>query len=80
MSPAGRGAQRVVTTGICQTDGHVRNQDDPVPLPLVLGHEGAGIVGQVGAGVEGVKPGDHVVMSYPPCRHCRFCRGARNIY
>jgi aryl-alcohol dehydrogenase len=45
-----------------------------VPLPLVLGHEGAGVVEQVGAGVEGVRPGDHAVMSYPFCGHGRFCR------
>jgi len=71
---------RVVATGLCQTDVHVRNQDYPVPLPLVLGHEGAGVVEQVGAAVEGVKPGDHVVMSYPSCGHCRFCRSGHNSY
>jgi len=45
-----------------------------VPLPLVLGHEGAGVVEQVDAGVEGVRPGDHAVMSYPFGGHGRFCR------
>jgi aryl-alcohol dehydrogenase len=45
-----------------------------MPLPLVLGHEGAGVVEQIGAGVEGVGPGDHAVMSYPSCGHGRFCR------
>ena len=44
-----------------------------MPLPLVLGHEGAGVVEQVDAGVEGVRPGD-AVMSRPSCGHGRFCR------
>ena len=53
---------RIVACGICQTDLHVRDQDYPVPLHLVLGHEGAGVVEAVGLGVGSVKPGDHVVM------------------
>lgn len=71
---------RVVACGICQTDLHVRDQDYPVPLPLVLGHEGAGVVEAVGSGVRSVKPGDHVVMSYPSCQECRYCRSGRNAY
>ncbi|MNP98794.1 Aryl-alcohol dehydrogenase [compost metagenome] len=42
---------KVVATGICQTDVHIQNQHYPVPLPIVLGHEGAGIVEQIGSGV-----------------------------
>ena len=71
---------RVVACGICQTDLHVRDQDYPVPLPLVLGHEGAGVVEAVGSGVGSVKPGDHVVISYPSCQNCRYCRSGRNAY
>jgi aryl-alcohol dehydrogenase len=63
----------IVATGVCQTDVHVRNQDLPVPLPLVLGHEGAGIVRGVGVGVVSVIPGDHVVLSFQSCGHCAQC-------
>jgi aryl-alcohol dehydrogenase len=51
----------------------VRDQDYPVPLPVVLGHEGSGIVEAVGSAVVGVEPGDHVVMTWPSCGKCRFC-------
>jgi aryl-alcohol dehydrogenase len=54
---------RVVATGVCHTDMLVRDQDYPVPLPVVLGHEGSGIVEAVGSAVVGVRPGDHVVMT-----------------
>ena len=65
---------RMVACGICQTDAHVRDQHIPVPLPAVLGHEGAGIVEAVGSGVSELTPGDHVVMSYRACGACRPCR------
>jgi aryl-alcohol dehydrogenase len=71
---------RIVATGICQTDLHVRDQDYPVPLPAVLGHEGAGVVDAVGASVSSVAPGDHVVLSYQACGHCRPCLQARYAY
>jgi aryl-alcohol dehydrogenase len=64
---------RIVATGICQTDLHVRDQDYPVPLPAVLGHEGAGVVEAVGGSVSSVAPGDHVVLSYQACGQCRPC-------
>jgi aryl-alcohol dehydrogenase len=64
---------RVVATGVCHTDMLVRDQDYPVPLPVVLGHEGSGIVEAVGSAVVGIRPGDHVVMTWPPCGKCRFC-------
>ncbi|MFE7131086.1 NAD(P)-dependent alcohol dehydrogenase [Streptomyces sp. NPDC057638] len=64
---------RVVATGVCQTDVHVRDQHPPTPLPAVLGHEGAGVVMRAGAAVTTAAPGDHVVMSYQSCGRCRPC-------
>ncbi len=65
---------KIVACGICQTDSHVREQHIPVPLPAVLGHEGAGIIESVGSGVSGLSVGDHVVLSYGSCGRCRPCR------
>jgi aryl-alcohol dehydrogenase len=64
---------RIAAAGICHTDLIVRDQWYPVPLPAVLGHEGAGVVEQVGAGVTAVGPGDHVALSYHSCGHCPCC-------
>lgn len=64
---------RVVGTGVCHTDLIVRDQWYPVPLPAVLGHEGAGVVEQVGEGVRKVEPGDHVVLTYRSCGRCVNC-------
>ena len=64
---------RIVASGICHTDLAVRDQQIPVPLPMVLGHEGAGIVEQVGSGVTDIKPGDRVIMSFNSCGHCPSC-------
>src|SRR5256886_8000957 len=68
---------RVVATGICHTDLIIRDQYYPVPLPVVLGHEGAGVVERVGAAVTKVKAGDHVVMTYPSCGKCPNCMADR---
>jgi len=65
---------RVVASGICHTDLIIRDQWYPVPLPAVLGHEGAGVVEAVGAAVVKVAPGDHVAMSYGSCGACVRCR------
>jgi aryl-alcohol dehydrogenase len=65
---------RIVGTGLCHTDLVVRDQVLPTPLPAVLGHEGAGIVERVGAGVTRVSPGDHVVLGFASCGHCPNCR------
>ncbi len=72
---------RFVAAGLCPTDEHMRTGDLPVQCPVVGGHEGAGIVEEVGSSVTRVKPGDHVVCSFRPvCGHCRFClRGASNL-
>jgi aryl-alcohol dehydrogenase len=64
---------RIVATGLCHTDLLVRDYY-PVRLPVVLGHEGAGVVEQVGDRVTKVKPGDRVVLSYGSCGHCVNCR------
>lgn len=64
---------RVVAAGLCHTDLVVRDQVYPVPLPVVLGHEGAGIVEAVGSEVTKVAPGDHVALSFRPCGQCRPC-------
>jgi aryl-alcohol dehydrogenase len=64
---------RVVATGICHTDVGMRDSPDRVPKPIVLGHEGAGIVEKIGSAVRKVKPGDHVVMSFNSCGHCASC-------
>ncbi|WP_379654310.1 NAD(P)-dependent alcohol dehydrogenase [Pseudoxanthomonas sp. UC19_8] len=65
---------RILGVGMCHTDLVVRDQYFPTPLPAVLGHEGAGVVEQVGAGVTKVKPGDHVVLSYASCGVCANCQ------
>jgi aryl-alcohol dehydrogenase len=64
---------RIVATGMCHTDMVARDQVYPVPQPIVLGHEGAGIVVAVGTGVEKVAPEDHVVLTFLSCGHCRAC-------
>jgi aryl-alcohol dehydrogenase len=68
---------RVAAAGICHTDLIIRDQWYPVPLPGVLGHEGAGVVEAVGSAVTKVKPGDHVGMSYHSCGRCANCLRSR---
>lgn len=65
---------KVAANGVCHSDYSVINGVVPLPLPIVLGHEGAGTVEEVGTGVILVKPGDHVVLSaIPYCGHCYYC-------
>lgn len=64
---------RMVGTGICHTDMGCRDGHFPVPMPIVLGHEGAGVVEAVGANVSKVKVGDHVVLSFDSCGECHSC-------
>lgn len=66
---------RLVATGLCHTDILVRDGIMPVPLPAVLGHEGAGTILVVGSAVTDLAPGDPVVLTYPSCGHCRQCEG-----
>lgn len=70
---AGEVLVRVVATGVCHTDMVMRDQHLPTPQPVVLGHEGAGIVERVGPGVTKVAPGDHVVMTFNSCGRCPSC-------
>ena len=71
---------RIVATGLCHTDLIVRDQYYPVALPAVLGHEGAGIVEQVGDRVTKVKSGDRVVLSYLSCGQCINCQKGHLSY
>ena len=71
---------RMVATGICHTDAIVRDGIYPTPLPAVLGHEGAGVVEEVGPAVTTVRPGDHVILSAAYCTHCVECRAGRMAY
>jgi len=72
---AGEVLVEVKATGICHTDWFTLSGDDPEGLfPAILGHEGAGIVREVGAGVSSLAVGDHVIPLYTPeCRQCKFC-------
>jgi len=68
---------KVVATGLCHTDMVARDKGYPVPHPIVLGHEGAGIVESVGADVVKVAPGDSVVLTFLTCGRCKPCRLGR---
>ena len=72
---------RYVAAGFCHSDEHLRHGDIVPRFPIVGGHEGAGIIEEVGPGVTKVKPGDHVVCSFiPSCGHCRWCAtGQQNL-
>ena len=64
----------MVASGVCHSDRSFQNGTLPITLPAVIGHEGAGVVEEVGEGVTDVGPGDHVVISWvPQCRECFFC-------
>ncbi len=72
---AGEVLVEVMATGVCHTDAFTLSGDDPEgAFPAILGHEGAGVVREVGAGVTSLKPGDHVIPLYTPeCRECDYC-------
>src|SRR5690348_15024367 len=69
---------RFEAAGLCHSDLHLQTGDLTPRFPCVAGHEGAGIIEEVGPGVTKVKPGDHVVCSFiPNCGHCRYCSSGR---
>ncbi len=72
---------RIQASGICHTDHHIKEGLIPVPLPCLLGHEGAGVVEKVGSGVETPREGDYVILAWrAPCGRCRSClRGVPHL-
>lgn len=64
---------RISATGLCHTDIHLKDTFPAAMFPRIFGHEGAGVVEAVGAGVESVEVGDHVVLSFRSCRSCENC-------
>ncbi|RAI97585.1 aryl-alcohol dehydrogenase [Chitinophaga skermanii] len=71
---------KIVATGLCHTDLAVRDEHIPIGMPIILGHEGAGIVETVGSSVTHVKPGDHVVLAPASCGTCAFCLDGHPSY
>ncbi|MGD9645746.1 MAG: NAD(P)-dependent alcohol dehydrogenase [Pirellulales bacterium] len=71
---------RIVGVGICHTDLSIRDQFLPLRLPIVLGHEGAGVVERVGAKVTGLETGDHVVLAPLCCGACGNCQSGLQVY
>jgi S-(hydroxymethyl)glutathione dehydrogenase/alcohol dehydrogenase len=76
---AGECLVEIKASGVCHTDAFTLSGDDPEGLfPAILGHEGAGVVVEVGAGVTSLTPGDHVIPLYTPeCRQCAFCTSGK---
>ena len=76
---AGEVLVRIIASGVCHTDAFTLSGADPEGLfPAILGHEGGGIVEEIGAGVTSVKPGDHVIPLYTPeCGVCKFCTSGK---
>ncbi|MGW4824054.1 Zn-dependent alcohol dehydrogenase [Streptomyces sp. NPDC004227] len=70
---------RLAATGLCHSDDHAVTGDAPTGLPIVGGHEGAGVVEALGPGVDRAAVGDHVVLAFNfPCGHCRYCADGRS--
>jgi len=81
VDPPKKGEVRIKlsATGICHTDSYtLSGQDSEGVFPVILGHEGAGVVESIGEGVTSVKPGDHVIPLYTPqCKNCKFCNSSK---
>lgn len=70
----------IAAAGVCHSDLHVIRNEWAVPMPVVLGHEGSGVVSAVGPGVTGLAAGDHVVLSWvPSCGSCRYCAAGKPV-
>ncbi|WP_308017418.1 NAD(P)-dependent alcohol dehydrogenase [Alkalihalobacillus deserti] len=69
---------KIAGSGICHTDLVVRDAQFPVTFPIVLGHEGSGVVEKIGEGVTSVQPGDHVVLSFSSCGTCKNCHNEKS--
>lgn len=77
---AGEVRVRTKAAGVCMSDWHIMIGDWPMPMPMVLGHEAAGVVEEVGPGVANTKIGDHVIFSFKEnCGHCAYCTKGRVI-
>lgn len=76
----GEALVRIVASGVCHTDAITRDGDMPLPLPGIMGHEGAGIVEAVGPGVTNVQVGDPVIIGWPSCADCKNCRAGQPRY
>src|ERR1700679_958291 len=72
---------RIAAAGVCHSDYHLVTGATKHPMPVVAGHEGAGVVEAVGAGVSAIRAGDHVTLNWTPdCGHCFYClRGKPNL-
>ncbi len=69
---------KIAASGVCRSDWRVAIGTAPKPMPIITGHEGAGIVETVGPGVTRVQPGDHVIFIWAPaCDHCFYCNGGK---
>ena len=71
---------KLTATGICHTDLAIVEQILPLPMPYVLGHEGAGVVVEVGKAITGIEKGDHVVLTFGSCGTCRECSAGHPAY
>ena len=76
---AGEVLVELKATGVCHTDAFTLSGEDPEgEFPVILGHEGAGVVREVGKGVTSLQPGDHVIPLYTPeCGECEYCRNPK---
>jgi aryl-alcohol dehydrogenase len=77
---AGEVQVRMVAAGVCHTDAVVRDGWIPTTFPIVLGHEGSGVIEKVGEGISHLAVGDHVVLTVASCGHCRSCWAGEPAY